>query len=151
MWQSVPLPYICERLICFSIPVSDEFWILSYEGLHRVTIAPTISVSTDRSYAGDLDIWNAEDGELLVVGDGFHKALGLAGGHPIHELPGSERLEVDPDTKILAVADPTRQHVQELGFFDEAEDWTHATFSTDGRYVVVGTPNSLTIYRCSNP
>jgi hypothetical protein len=146
MWQQLPLPYVCERLIAFSIPEGDEFWALSAEGLHRITLAPEVSVWTDPAHAEDDDLYDIERGLLSYGGRKFWM-VGLHGGEPVGDLPGGERLELDPDAGWLSVTDRAGRWLADVGPFDLSQDWAYATFSTDGRYVVIGTPSELSVYR----
>jgi hypothetical protein len=146
IWEQVRLPYVCERLIAFSIPEGGEFLVLSYEGLHRIRLAPEVSVWTDPAHAEDYDIYDTECG-VLSYGGRRHWMLGFHGGEPVGDLPGGERLELDPGAGRLSVTDRAGRPLAEVGDFDLSEDWACATFSIDGNYIVVGTPNELRVYR----
>jgi hypothetical protein len=146
MWEQVPLPYVCERLIALSVPEGGEFLVLSYEGLHHVTLASDVSVRTDPAHAEDYDIYDTDRGVLAYEGRKYWM-LGLHGGEPVGDLPGGERLEVDPDAGRLSVTDQAGRLLADVGNFDLSEEWACATFSTDGNYIVIGTPNELRVYR----
>ena len=146
MWRPIPLPYVCERVIGYSIPRGDEFWVMSYEGLHRIVLAPAVSVWTDRSHAEDYDIYDTDRG--LIEYEGMQLwMLGLHGGDPVGNLPSGERLEWFEKEGLLRVTENEGRALADVGPFAVDDDWAYATFSVDGRYVVTATPDRLCVYR----
>jgi len=44
MWEQIKLPFICERIVAFSVPQEDTVWIMSWDILFQVNLVPEVSV-----------------------------------------------------------------------------------------------------------
>lgn len=146
MWKPIQLPYIFERMIAFSIPAADVVWILSYEGLHRLTLVPRPEVWTEPKHAEDYGLLDA-DGTLLVYAGQRIPMLGLYGGEPLLRHPKGQQLAPHFDSERVDVLAPDGSIEQAITFKDLSGDWGFATFSADGRYLLVGIPYELHVYQ----
>ena len=151
MYTEITIPSFCDRVIGFSIPESSTVWAMSRKGLHKIKLGLRTTVETNPNHAEDYEIFDTELNILDYKGI-QSRMLGENGGEPIlqsqmrHTLrrgsqgtvsaSGESRESVDvvgADGKVL----------QQLRFLDTSGEWCHATFSEDGRYVVIGVPNHL--------
>jgi hypothetical protein len=137
MWRELKVPYLCERAIGFSAPVGDEFWVISYEGLHRVRLNQPVQVQTDEN-AREYVAYDPDAGVLKYRGREC-AIMGLHGGHPILRSPQGETLELDAAAEMLSIVQDEKA-IASLKFTNFSGDWAVATFSQDGRYVVLGCP-----------
>lgn len=144
MWVRIDLPFICERMIAFSIPDDGEMWVLSYEGLHRIKLSPVVSVETFRQHAEDYTIYDHKRCEL-TFGECRYPMVGLHGGKPILEHPNGDQLK--PDEERVTILDEQGDEKQVMEIVDLSGDWGHATFSRDGRQLVIGVPYRLFVYQ----
>ena len=53
----------------------------------------------------------------------------------------------DSDEHFLEIWGSDGELIQELPFEDWSGDWQSATFSSDYRHIVIGTPYTITVYR----
>src|SRR6185437_8873194 len=81
-WQRTELPYICERMIAFTIPSLETVLVMSYEGLHIVSLESPCSVVTLPQHAEDYRIFDVSN-QTLVFNGCIYRTLGLHGGNPI--------------------------------------------------------------------
>ena len=134
-WRAAKVPEICERLIGFSVPQGDEVLVISYEGTHIVRLGPTITVETDDEFR-EYDIYDPDRGVAKYRGREY-QIIGLQGGAPLLESPTGERLVLDVKAQVLSVVrDSTIVYFRPYENF--SGDWAVATFSPDGRYIVLG-------------
>jgi hypothetical protein len=144
MWKTLSIPYFCERLIAFSIPEDDEVWVMSYEGLHRITLRPEVRIWTDPEHAEDYDVYDADQGVLNYRGRQY-PMLGLHDGEPLLRGPRGELLELDDSRERLMVRDRQGGLKQVIGYGHS--DWAMATFSVDGSYLVLGTDERFQVFQ----
>lgn len=135
MWHRLTVPPICE-LIGFSVPDDGEMLVVSYEGVHLVRL-DGMSVETDASVK-EYDVYDPGTGLARFRGRD-HEIVGLHGGRPLVESSRAERVELDVVANRL-----TLRRGGEVSFSMEygnsSGDWAVATFSRDGRYLVLGCP-----------
>jgi hypothetical protein len=145
MWNKIELPYLCERIIAFSIPENDTLYVMSYEGIHQVTLAPDIKIRTDEEHAEDYELLNTE--EMTMSYGGKHlKMLGLHGGRPITINNAGEKLKLDRTACSLSIKDSTDHTRQTIQYTDLSGDWAIASYSADRKYLLIGTPYELHIF-----
>jgi|GEM_PF-3188652 len=134
-WQEVPLPSICERAIAVSIPRSNQFLVVSYEGVHLVTYAPSPSVESDPT----LPEYAAYDTETYTATfrDTTYPMIGLHGGNPRLFSRFQETLEIRGDQLAIRSQDGT---VLTRPFKNFSGDWAVATFSDDDAYILIACP-----------
>jgi hypothetical protein len=132
-------------MLAFSIPSQGRILVLSYEGLHTISLFPNVTVATDEAYAEDYDIYDTEQNTLWYGGQ-LHRALGLYGGDPILEDGDGHYLNLEPEHELLRIIDMTNHVIQEIKYFDLSGDWAFATFSTDGKVLAIGVPSDLFIF-----
>jgi hypothetical protein len=149
MWREPKVPEICERMIGFSVPQDNQVLVISYEGTHVVRIGSTITVETDEEFA-EYDIYDPESGVARYRGREY-QIIGLHGGVPLLESPTGERLVLDVKAQVLSVLrDSTIVYSRPYKNF--SGDWAAATFSLDGRYIVLGCPydfDFVVLERCA--
>ena len=140
MWEEFRLPYIFERMQNFSIPVGDEILIESYDGKHLVRLLPKPTVTDYEE-----DHWEPGWDRFEMLGiDG--------GGEPILINGLEQRLSLDPAREVLDVVRVDGRVVQRIEFSDMSGDWGIATYSFDGKWLVIGVPYDLFVYRwCGGP
>lgn len=147
MWEKLELPFICERMVAFSIPQQDAVWVITWDALFQVTLAPDVSVLPVLQGEGELDKVFDEDRSLLAIGGQAYPMLGLYGGVPILTNEFGEQLSLEPSQDRLLVLTSERQVKQVIEFSDLSGNWRWATFSADGCYLLIGVPYDLFIYR----
>lgn len=150
-WSPLTLTYFAERLIAFSIPDERRFFVVSHEGVHEVVLVPELSVNSDYSRPEGEGVFN---GKKITYQGTTGPTLGLFGGTAIIVDKSCNVLDLKPLPKtsnegVAEIWAPDGELVQPLPFKDFSEDWQVATFSTDFRHVVIGTPYEITVYRRS--
>jgi hypothetical protein len=136
-WRRLPVPPICERMIGFSVPQDGTVLVVSYEGMHLVRLGPPISVETDPEH-GEYDLYDPDSGICHYLGKDWD-IIGLHLGRPILTGCGGERLVVDAGAETLSVV-KEGEAVWSSSFENFSGDWVTATFSPDGRFIVLGCP-----------
>lgn len=151
MWEKLKLPFICERMVAFSIPQRDAVWVMTWDALFQVTLAPDANVLPVLRSEEELDGVFDEDRNLLIIGEQAYPMLGLYGGVPILTNELSDQLSLEPNQDRLVVLNSERQVKQIIEFSDLSGDWRWATFSANGHYLLIGVPYDLFIYRWRSP
>jgi hypothetical protein len=124
-------------MIGFSVPQDGEVLVISYEGVHLVRLGPKVTVETDGEFA-EYDIYDPNSGMARYRGKEY-RIIGLQGGNPLLESPYGERLVLDAESETLAVVQ-NGETVFLVPYKNFSGDWAAATFSPDGRYIVLGCP-----------
>jgi hypothetical protein len=96
-----------------------------------------VTVETDREFA-EYDIYNPDIGVAIYRGKEY-RIIGVHGGSPILESPRGEKLVLDTEEESLSVVQ-NGAHVFATQYENFSGDWAAATFSSDGRYIVLGCP-----------
>lgn len=144
-WNEIKLPYLCERLIAFSVPSDEAIYVLSYEGFHRVSLAARPEIATDKVSAENWTLYSKERKELSCEGV-WHPAFGVFGGTPKVSSPlGSIELDTRAEKLMLRTKDNKEQVIN---FHDLSGDWCFASFSPTGRLVALGSPYELRVFKC---
>ena len=136
-WRRVPVPEVCERMIGFSVPQDGVVLVVSYEGLHLVTLGPPAGVETDPAH-GEYDLYDPRAGVCRYRGREW-QVLSLHPGRPLLAGRGGERLLLDAEAETLSVVEDGEE-VWSAGYENSSGDWAAATFSPDGRFIVLGCP-----------
>lgn len=136
-WQTRKAPPICERMIGFSVPKANEILVISYEGMHLLHLGNEITLKTDDQFA-EYDLYDTASGIVRYQGKSY-QIIGLHGGQPIIESPAGERLVLDTDAETLSIV-RNQQTEFSMRYKNFSGDWAAATFSPDGRYVILGCP-----------
>jgi hypothetical protein len=136
-WKRLTLPSICERLVGFSIPNEGKILVISHEGMHLLRLTPEISVDTDDELA-EGDLYDPNLG-IAHYRDCDYQIIGLHGGSPIVRSPRNERLLLDTESETLSVL-WSGEVAFSLKYENFSGDWATATFSPEGRYIVLGCP-----------
>lgn len=136
-WKRLRVPPICERVIGFSVPQSGEVLIISYEGMHLLQLANEITVTTDDQFAV-YDLYDPDSGKANYQ-EKSYQIIGLHGGNPIIESPADEKLVLDAESETLSIG-RNGQTDYSMKYENFSGDWAAATFSSDGKYVVLGCP-----------
>lgn len=151
MWESLKLPFFFERMLAFSIPQQNMFWVMTHDELFQVTLVLEVQVLTIVSGSEELDEVFDEDRSVLKIDGRIYPALGLYGGVPILINELGDQLSLEPCQGRLLVLDNDYQVKQIINFSDLSEDWRWATFSADGCYLLIGVPDALFIYQWRSP
>ena len=137
LWHQLEVPYICERMIGFSVPQDRKVLVVSYEGMHIVNLSKPITVSTDNDYA-EYDCYDPDTG-IAKYADREWQIIGLFPGAPLTTRPNGDTLVLDqPSLSVSVIRDgaPIWSEIYE----NFSGDWAAATFSDDDWYIVLGCP-----------
>jgi hypothetical protein len=137
VWRRLPVPYICERMLGFSVPQDDTVLVVSYEGTHLVRLPPTDAVETDPEYT-EYDLYDPDAGVCRYRGRAWD-IIGLFPGRPLLDGRDGERLVLDAAGLTVSVV-RGGVPVWSSGFENFSGDWAAATFSPGGRFIVLGCP-----------
>ena len=136
-WQRIPVPGICERMIGFSVPQENSVLVVSYEGTHLVRLTSPVTVQTDDAYC-EYDLYEPATG-IARYRDRDWQIVGLHPGRPLLTSPQGEWLELDEKADTVSVL-VGGEEVWSSPFENFSDDWAAATFSPDGRFIVLGCP-----------
>ncbi len=144
MWQAVPIPYVCERVIAFSLPDADGMLVVSYEGMHWVRWREQVSVVHDARFA-EYVAYDPGNGVAQWRGRSY-PMVGLHGGPAIRASARGETLEWRREAETVAVV---RDGVTEfLAHCEDASgDWAAVTFGADGDWFALGLPYRVSVWR----
>jgi hypothetical protein len=137
MWRQLSVPGICERMIGFSVPQDDTVLVVSYEGMHLVRLGPPITVETDPNYA-EYDLYEPDTGVCRYRGKSW-EIIGLHPGRPVLTGCEGERLVLDAEKGTVSIVKGGGE-TWSSRFENFSGDWAAATFSPDGRFIVLGCP-----------
>lgn len=136
-WKQLTVPPICERLIGFSVPVNNKILVISYEGTHLINLNNNITVKHDYNFC-EYDIYDPESG-LAYYQEQEYKILGLHGGKPITTNLYGETLELNFNSETIAIH-KQEKIIYSVKYTNFSGDWAVATFSGDGKYIILGCP-----------
>jgi len=136
-WIEHKVPPFCERLIGFSVPQNDQVLVVSYEGMHFIQLGARITVESDEGFA-EYDLYDPRSG-ICCYRDLEWTIIGLDPGRPLLSGQDGEQLRLDTKAETLSVIkDGCEQWKYRYENF--SGDWAAATFSPDGRFIVLGCP-----------
>ncbi len=136
-WRQLPVPEICERMIGFSVPQDAMVLVVSYEGMHLLRLGPPVTVETDPEYA-EYDLYDPDAGVCRYQAKEWD-IIGLFPGRPNLIGRDGEQLVLDVEAEAVSVV-KGGQAVWSSTFKNFSGDWAAATFSPDGRFIVLGCP-----------
>jgi hypothetical protein len=137
-WRQLAIPSdICERLIGFSVPQDDVVLMISYQGMHLIRLGTPVTVETDREYS-EYDLYDPDSGVCRYRGREWD-VIGLFPGRPILAGRDGERLVLNTEAQTVAVV-PGDEEEWSFAYENFSGDWAAATFSPDGRFIVLGCP-----------
>lgn len=136
-WRRCSVRYICERMLGISVPQDDTVLVVSLEGMHLVRLGPPVAVETDSGFTG-YDLYDPDAG-VCRYRDRVWEIIGLFPGRPLLDGPDGERLILDADGLTVSVV-RGGVLVWSSAFQNFSGDWAVATFSPDGRFIVLGCP-----------
>jgi hypothetical protein len=139
-WVQLAVPHICERMIGFSVPQDDAVLVVSYEGMHMIRLGAPVTVDTDEEH-GEYDLYDADLGVARYAGRDWD-IIGLHGGRPIRARRDGERLILSTDVERIALVRGGEQ-VWSARYENFSGDWAAATFSPNGRFIVLGCPDDF--------
>jgi hypothetical protein len=136
-WRQLSIPNICERMIGFSVPQDDAILVVSYEGMHLVRLSTPVTVESDSEYT-EYDLYDPDSGVCRYRGREWN-IIGLSPGCPMLIGRDNEQLLLSTEAQTVSVV---RGDEEEWSFTYEnfSGDWAAATFSPDGRFIVLGCP-----------
>ncbi len=111
--------------------------IISYEGLHILHLGNEITVKTDGQFT-EYDLYEPDSG-IARYQEKNYQIIGLHGGNPVTESSGGERLVLDSESETLSIV-RNQQTDYSMKYKNLSGDWAAATFSPDGKYVILGCP-----------
>ncbi len=131
------MPSICERMIGFSVPQQDAVLVVSYEGTHLLRLGPPATVETDAAHS-EYDLYAPATG-ICRYRDRDWDIVGPHPGRPLLTNPQGEWLELDDEANAVSVL-VGGEEVWSYRFENFSGDWVAATFSPDGRFIILGCP-----------
>jgi hypothetical protein len=136
-WRKLQVPQICERMIGFSVPIDNQVLVVSYEGTHLIHLGSPITVETDEEFA-EYDIYDPDTGMATYRGKTY-SIIGLYDGNGVLESPQGESLLLNQEDETISVLKGTSVEFS-MKYENFSGGWAAATFSPDGRYIVLGCP-----------
>jgi hypothetical protein len=124
-------------MLGFSVPQDNTVLVVSYQGTHLVRLVPPVAVETDREFS-EYDLYDPESGVCRYQGRAWD-IIGLFPGRPLLDGRNGERLVLDAEGLTVSVV-AGGEIVWSSGFENFSGDWAAATFSPDGRFIVLGCP-----------
>jgi hypothetical protein len=156
-WELVQHPYICERMIGFSLPIDGRVAVLSYEGIHIFELGDPSSISHDHDYAEGIPAHQPGE-EFPRRGAGYdsehqrldydgrlYPILGLHGGDPLTTSSRGDAIQLTQDR--LLVKETSGKDTLSYAYNDLSGDWTVATFTQDASHILLGMPYDLFVFR----
>jgi hypothetical protein len=124
-------------MIGFSVPQDEAVLVVSYEGMHIIRLSDPTTVETDEEFA-EYDCYDPD----VCVADYRGKKwsmIGLYPGTPILQSTYGEELQLHGKGLRISVL---RDGVElwSSSFKNFSGDWAAATFSPDGKFIVLGCP-----------
>ncbi len=147
MWKEIRLPYIFERMMAFSVTVSNRVVIISYEGIHTLNfgIAP-FQIQHDLAYPEGGNLFDWASNTLKYQGQDYG-TLGLYGGTPRLTSALREELVLRSQDKTFSVLDESGQVLFQHRYQDLSRDWAAITFASDDKFIVLGVPYDLYLFQ----
>lgn len=136
-WRQLPMPNICERMIGFSVPLDDMVLVVSYEGMHVLRLGSPLAVETDPEYA-EYDLYDVKTGVCRYRNRDWD-IIGLSHVRPVLNGPDGEQLALDEERQAVSVIKDGHA-VWSSAYENFSGDWAAATYSPDGRFIVLGCP-----------
>lgn len=137
--KKLTLPSISERYIGFTIPKAGTFYICDHDEVWRVTIGsePAIEVT-------DLAPYEFVEDRADFLGLVF---AGLTENQPFLRVGQNEiGYDFEPKKEFVTVKYVVGDQRGEIEFPIFSGDWFAASFSDDGRHLLLAEPYSIALY-----
>lgn len=129
----------CERVRGISIPQNNTFFILGYDEVYKATIRK--KVRTKRTHF--------DSNEDLAMVDSF-KELSFTNRDPNAPIVSNNNNRIsynfDPADDSVEVICNISGEIRKIDFPTFSGDWFCATFSEDGKYMVLAEPYKIAVY-----
>jgi hypothetical protein len=133
------MPPESDRIIGFTIPRGNSFYICDHDEVWSVDIGQPLRVAVT-----DNEPYKFVEQSKDFVGLVFS---GLSANAPLHKVGESEiTYAFDPKSDFVIVNYKVASQRGELKFRTTSGDWFAASFSDDGRYLVLAEPYDIAIY-----
>jgi hypothetical protein len=128
-----------DRIIGFTIPRGGTFHICDHDEVWRVRIGAVAEaeLTDDAPY------------EFIAANRDFLGLVmhGMSANTPIHEVDRSRlAYDFDPKSDAVTVRCVTSGAQQDISFRTFSGDWFAASFSDDGKHLVLAEPYDLAVY-----
>lgn len=147
-WLQLRVAPLAERIVGFSIPVNQRFIVLAYDGVLTVRLSDRTEVISHEEIPGQ-DLYDSELGCAEYWGERYRVlGYGYDGGIGITHSPQGDELRLNVQTQRIQVVSGVELTLDEP-FENLSGDWSAATFSDCGGYVVLGCPYDfdMRVYR----
>jgi len=147
MWARVELPEIAGPVAGFTFPRDDVVYVLTPDGLVRVTLTPAVDV---RRVADAATLADAYGPGGLVWDSQVHLVYDADGGDiTACDHPNGDRIVPDLDGTLLIMDTSEREVRQRIESIrlPTGDSWLYAGFSHDYRWLVAGEPGGLQVFR----
>jgi len=150
MWTQISLPaQFCERIWGFSIPIDDTLVVISSEGVHTIDLKNPGKVSHDYTHPEGRGVYDDRKDILQYGGRQFKVLGGELGGstQPILESTSGEQIWFNHAQQFFVIKQKNGETALEYHFKDFSGDWGEITFSEDEKYIVLGMPYDLYVFK----
>ena len=135
--RKINLPYICERMRGFTLPIDGEMFVHDNDEVYRITLADPVTVAVVPG-----DPYEHED-RADAFGITLRTPLLNCGGTSVHYA-----FEPSADTQVVRV---TVDKVKEsILFASLSGDWFVATLTSNASHLVIAEPYLLELYDLRN-
>ncbi len=141
IWKELKINYIAERFLGFTIPKNNQFYIVSYDGIHQVkTNQTSLSIETEK-LDNPMDLFD-EDLNLLMYKSENCSVLSFLGGNPLLKT-NDLSLELRSNHIVL---EKNKKLILSEKYENCSGDWEYTTLSEEGNMIVYCDPYLLKIY-----
>jgi hypothetical protein len=137
--KKLNLPFISDRYTGFTIPRGGTFHICDHDAVWLITLGPEPSV-----HETDLDPYKFVEDRTDFLGLIFE---GLQENPPLLRV-GENAISYDfkPTSDKVIIRFSVAARSGEIEFPIFSQDWFSASFSDDGRYLILAEPDQIEIY-----
>ncbi|MHC2330990.1 hypothetical protein [Bradyrhizobium sp. USDA 4454] len=137
--KRINLPFISDRYIGFTIPEGGTYYICDHDAVWLITLAPELIV-----HETDINPYNFVEGRRDFLGLVFD---GLEANAPLLRVGQNTIAYVfDPEADKVVVKYVVAGQGGEIEFPIFSQYWFSASFSDDGRHLILAEPDSIAIY-----
>ncbi|MDO8617298.1 MAG: hypothetical protein Q7N87_00155 [Candidatus Uhrbacteria bacterium] len=166
LWKKIPIPFLHERVFAFSLPINNQVLVIAQDESEELFFIQTSSLQienvTDSTHAiRDYQIAQykknterplAKDEEQkITIQTKTFSILGLMGGKPILKNDRGEELQLflhhgknNHECHFLVLKNG--EEIFKYSFQDLSGDWTHVTFSSNSKYILLGNPYEFSMF-----
>ncbi|MBS0384142.1 MAG: hypothetical protein JSS00_02195 [Proteobacteria bacterium] len=135
-------PRESDRMVGFTIPAGGAFYICDHDEVWRATIVPNPTIQ-----ATECAPYKFIEGRTDFLGLVFK---GLPKNSPLFRVGKNEiAFNFDPKSDIATVNYSVGGQTGQIEFRTLSGDWFAASFSDDGRFLVLADPYDLAVYATS--